>query len=106
MGLKAHERDVLDSIEDQITGSDPRLASMLAVFSRLNAGEPLPAREQIRAGPPRVAVRWPFAWPLVWIIASVGLIVLALALGHGGGSGPCGTHARACAGQTAAHMGW
>src|SRR5882757_5961198 len=38
----------LGSIEDGLAGSDPRLASMLNIFSRLAAGEEMPVREKIR----------------------------------------------------------
>ena len=40
------------SIADGLAGSDPRLASMLTIFSRLAAGEEMPAREKTR--PPSV----------------------------------------------------
>lgn len=50
MSLSAHERQELDSIEGEIAGSSPALASLFATFGRLTAGEEVPAREQIRAG--------------------------------------------------------
>ena len=37
------------SIADGLAGADPRLASMLAIFSRLAAGEDMPARGKTRA---------------------------------------------------------
>ena len=37
------ERQALGSIADGLAGSDPRLASMLTIFSRLAAGEEMPA---------------------------------------------------------------
>jgi hypothetical protein len=49
MSLSARDRQALDSIEDQLAGSDPRMASLMATFTRLTSGEEMPAREDIRA---------------------------------------------------------
>jgi hypothetical protein len=106
MGLKARERHALHSIENRITGSDPRLASMLDVFTRLAASEALPARENIRAGWLRSGLRWPYAWAMVWVITSVALIAVGLAVGHVGGGGTCSVRATACTGQLADDIGW
>ena len=57
MSLNEPHRQALGSIEDGLAGSDPRLASMLTIFSRLAAGEEMPAREKIpvrRGRPPSV----------------------------------------------------
>ena len=48
MSLNEPQRQALGSIEDGLAGSDPRLASMLNIFSRLAAGEEMPVREKIR----------------------------------------------------------
>ena len=48
MSLTEPERQALGWIEDGLAGSDPRLASMLNIFSRLAAGEEMPVREKIR----------------------------------------------------------
>ena len=45
MSLNQLETQALDSIADGPAGSDPRLASMLNIFSRLAGGEEMPARE-------------------------------------------------------------
>jgi hypothetical protein len=57
--LNEPQRQALGSIEDSLAGSDPRLASMLNIFSRLAAGEETPAREKIRVrrGRPAAPVR-------------------------------------------------
>jgi hypothetical protein len=49
MSLSAKDRHALGSIQDQITGSDPQLASLM-MFTRLASGEEMPALEDIRAG--------------------------------------------------------
>ena len=49
MSLRARERQVLDSIEEGLTRSDPRLAGLLATFTRLVSGEKMPVRENIAA---------------------------------------------------------
>ena len=41
MSLSASEQQVLDSIEAALTSSDPKLASLLAIFARLASGEVL-----------------------------------------------------------------
>ena len=48
MSLNQSEAQALGSIADGLAGSDPRLASMLTIFSRLAAGEEMPAREKTR----------------------------------------------------------
>lgn len=119
VSLSAHEQQELDLIEDEIAGSDPALASLLATFARPTAdGEP-PAQEQIRAGRrPRGRRRLPapgtFRRPgrpimspdivvvLLWLMASIALVVSALVISRGGGKG-CAMPAVTCAGQAPAH---
>jgi hypothetical protein len=48
MSLSAWEQQALDSIEDELAGADPKLASLLATFARLASGEEMPVREKIR----------------------------------------------------------
>src|SRR5215472_3464578 len=48
MSLNQLETQALGSIADGLAGADPRLASMLAIFSRLAAGEEMPARQKTR----------------------------------------------------------
>jgi hypothetical protein len=99
MSLSAHERRVLDSIQDRLSGSDPELASQLATFTRLSAGEQMPTRESIRAGWQRLS--WPSIRLLVGILIGIGLIALAVAFG--GGSRACPAQsAVTCAGHAAA----
>ena len=49
MGLPAHQRKILERIESALRGSDPRLAALFSVFSRLNRDEEMPGIEQVRA---------------------------------------------------------
>jgi Protein of unknown function (DUF3040) len=55
MSLSSYEQHALHSMENRLCVSDPELASLLATFSRLTAGEDMPAREKAPAG--RVALR-------------------------------------------------
>jgi len=48
MSFTELETQALGSIADGLAGSDPRLAPMLNIFSRLAAGEEMPVREKIR----------------------------------------------------------
>src|SRR5215813_6022984 len=66
MSLNQLETQALGAIADGPAGSDPRLASMLTIFSRLAAGEDMPARQKTRvrrgrpaAHRPRRARRYP-----------------------------------------------
>lgn len=49
MSLSCRQQRLLGRTGDAICRSDPRLASMLALFARLAAGEEMPGREQLRA---------------------------------------------------------
>ena len=49
MSLTEPETQALGAIADGLAGADPRLASMLTIFSRLAAGEEMPARAKTRA---------------------------------------------------------
>ena len=48
MGMSERARQVLGCIEDGLTGSDPALASMRGIFSRLTSGEEMSTREKIQ----------------------------------------------------------
>jgi len=86
------ERQALGSIADGLAGSDPRLASMLTIFSRLAAGEEMPAREMIRARRGRSAAHRPRrarlyprlglsqAMLLLWVVITAGMLAVALVL--------------------------
>lgn len=122
MGLSEREQRALDSIEDRLAGSDPKLASLLATFTWLTAGDALPAREKIRAcprrpgtrrryhcpdigsrRPRRTGLRWQLAWPLLWLVLSIALIALIAGTSSGGGNGACsGWAVSACTGQAPA----
>lgn len=120
MSLNAHERQELDLIEHEIAGSDPGLASLLATFARLSAGEELPAWEEVRAARrphgrrrrlplPRTsgragdpAVRRGLAAVLLWLTVSVALIVSVLVISRGDHWKGCAT-AITCAGQAPPH---
>ena len=47
MSLSASEQQALDSIEATLTSSDPKLASLHAIFARLASGEEMPVRERV-----------------------------------------------------------
>ncbi len=49
MGLPASQRKILERIESALRGSDPRLAALFSIFTRLTYDEEMPRIEQIRA---------------------------------------------------------
>src|SRR6516162_8831809 len=90
MSLTEPETQALGCIADGLAGSDPRLASMLTIFSRLAAGEEMPAREKTRArrrhspSAPRPAVPAPGHSPPP---AAPPVPAAGLAAGHAGAGG-------------------
>jgi hypothetical protein len=110
MRLNEPETQALGSIADGLAGSDPRLASMLNIFSRLAAGEQMPAREniQMRRGRPAAhrprrtrrhprrgtalpqarrlhpRLGWQQAMLLLWVVISAALLAVALVLNTSG----------------------
>ena len=120
MSLTQLETQALGTIADGLAGSDPRLASMLAIFSRLAAGEEMPVREKTRVRRGRPAARRPRrarrhprrgtalpqarhlyprlgrqqAMLVLWAVISAALLTAALALttsGHKTCARPMGT---------------
>jgi len=59
MSLSQPQTQALGAIADGLAGSDPRLASMLAIFSRLAAGEDMPVRQKTRVRRGRPAAHRP-----------------------------------------------
>lgn len=49
MAMTASQRRILTKTENEIRGTDPRLASILGAFSRLNRDEQMPQTEQLSA---------------------------------------------------------
>lgn len=49
MCLSVSERRKLHRIDEAVRRSDPRLASLIGIFSRLTAGEAMPAHERLRS---------------------------------------------------------
>jgi hypothetical protein len=106
MSFTELERKALGSIEDGLAGSDPRLASMLNIFSRLAADEEMPVREKIRVRRGRSAalrplrarrrprrgialpqarrlyarLGWQQTMLLLWAVISAALLTVALVL--------------------------
>jgi hypothetical protein len=54
MCLSFREQLLLDRTRNAVSRSDPRLASMLAIFSILTAGEVMPDREQLHTPAGRI----------------------------------------------------
>jgi hypothetical protein len=112
MSLPAGQQRVLDEIGDRLRASEPRLAGMFSIFTRLNLGEPRPRREELElrrgllslmASPPREGRTRPLLradgrargrFPVLALIAchiAVALAVAGLLIGLGARSA-----ARAC----------
>ena len=57
MGLPASQRRILERIENGLRGSDPRLAALFSIFTRLTCDEDMPRIEQVRAKAAMLAIR-------------------------------------------------
>ena len=116
MSLSAWEQQALDSIEDELVGADPKLASLLATFARLASGEEMPAREKIRKQSlhrgnvrrparrlfPRLGLQRTIL--LLWLTVTIVLIAIALVLDHDSRNGPCrGSWGVVCTQQEPVH---
>lgn len=71
MILSRREQRLLREIDAALSASDPRLASMLAIFTRLTANEPLPRRAAHHV------TRW------ARVTAAMALAVMAALLAYG-----------------------
>jgi hypothetical protein len=101
MSLSAWEQQALDSIEDELDGADPKLASLLSTFARLASGDEMPVREKIRKqslhrGNVRRPARRLFrrlglqqTILLLWLTVTIVLIAIAPVLNHDSRNGPC-----------------
>ncbi len=104
MSLDAWEQRALDSIKDGLTGSDPELAALLSAFTWLTSDKDRPGGEEIQ---PRAVrrlrrARWRATFRkvsrrlgvqgaavLLWLLATVALITVALSLNGRGDHAPC-----------------
>lgn len=58
MALPAGQRYRLDMIENSLRASDPQLAALFTIFSRLGQDEQMPRTEDLTTGPGRAALVW------------------------------------------------
>ncbi len=91
MSLSPREHEILGRIASELTGSDPKLASLAAGFNRLMAGEEMPSRSRLASvrrarrraryqRRTRHSVRASWFVAAVWFITSLGMIAVALVL--------------------------
>jgi hypothetical protein len=119
MSLGVREKYTLHSIEYRLSGSDPELASLLGMFTRLTAGEDMPAREKIerrrrtarrshgdrrrpsrdRARRLRQQVSWQRAGLVIAALLAFALLAAAAVLNGGGLGRGCPVSGGSCAGQ-------
>ena len=110
MSPDSWERRALDSIRDGLARSDPRLAALLATFTRLASAEAMPARDELRERPLRAihrsrrkrrhSRRGPVRGfsrrlgvervaLLLWLVITVALITTAVTLSRSGSQSAC-----------------
>jgi len=126
MSLSSWEQQALDSISDGLASSDPELVALLTTFTRLASAQDMPVGERIGAGSLRAirSSRWQRRHPrrdrhrladrlyqpvgpvalLLWLLAAVMLILVALALNLGSNKRACTTFlVGACTESAPAH---
>ena len=111
MSITEPETQALGSIADGLAGADPRLASMLAIFSRLAAGEEMPARRYPRRGVafPHARRRyarlgWQQAMLVLGAVISAAMLAAALALTASGPTTCARSMGTACPLPSITHM--
>jgi hypothetical protein len=94
MSLPASQQRVLDRIEEALKRREPRLASMFAIFNRLNIHERLPWIEALKPMPwwswkryhPSARIR-----AFVLLTLAAGMVVSAVFVGMSQSRGNCNT---------------
>ena len=76
MALPACQQRALDRMEGALRASEPHLASMYAIFGRLNAGEPIGAERVTRK-----RLRWLQAGTAIYAIVLVPVMFAAIIVG-------------------------
>jgi hypothetical protein len=84
MSLPASQLRALGSIEGRLRAADPHLASMFAIFARLNADEPV-AAEPLAS---RLWLRWPRPRANVCAVVLIPVIFIALVVAGALSGGP------------------
>jgi len=89
MSLSARQQRALGSIEGALRSADPHLASMFAIFARLNAAEPVAAEPPA----PRRRLRWLPPLGAAYAVVLVPLVFIAVIISAQFGSGARGVSA-------------
>lgn len=95
MSLSEWEWQALDSIQEDLAGSDPGLAALLVTFNRLASGEAMPVTETVRLGSrpharrscPRLSLQHTVL--LLWLVVTLSSIAVAVVLSNAGGQSHC-----------------
>lgn len=113
MSLSDGEQQALDSIGNHLAGSAPGLASSLATFTWLTAGEAMPVHERIRAAgqapsagsiaadaqpraqkvmtrPIRRGPGRPWVRHWLWVALAIAVIMVVLSINRSAGKNACG----------------
>jgi len=88
MTLPYRQERLLRRTERALSASDPDLATMLSIFTRITVAERLPARAQLRS-------RLTWAWSvLLWPVAAAAFLVVFVAGGGSRAAAACSAAAR------------
>ena len=81
MTLPAAQQRVLDNLADTLHASEPQLASMFSIFTRLNADEPLGAEPLARPRPRPRRLRWMRAGTTIYAFVLVPVMFAMITVG-------------------------
>ena len=81
MTLPVDQQRVLDRIEGALHASEPQLASMFSIFTRLNADEPLGAEPLARPRPRSGRLRWLRAGTTIYAFVLVPVMFAMITIG-------------------------
>jgi hypothetical protein len=88
MTLPYRQERLLRRTDRALSASDPHLAAMLSIFTRITLAERLPAREQLRS-------RLTWAWSvLLWPVSAAAFLVVFVAGGGARAATACSAAAR------------
>jgi hypothetical protein len=112
VSLSSWEHEILGRIAKELSGSDPKLTSLVTGFNRLAATEEMPSRSRVaivrrdrRSGgyrrKKRQTVKSSWFLMTLWFVTTAALIAVALVLnlfgpGRGVGKGCAQPHAASC----------
>jgi len=84
MSLSASQQRILHGMESKLSSSDPRLASLFGIFTRLTRDEDMPSLEELKAGPVARFLRSARLKTILFVPVALAAMASAAFIGGGG----------------------